>query len=274
MWRRARQPHARFEDVSMDFRPGLAACWSPPRAGRAFRPCSDIRRMPMRRGTLLCLLALAAGCGRQQPLAPIVTNGPEAAQAPYTFVLNSTDDPRIDRLEARGLAGLPSPGIEGPSLPLTEAPSRPTHGDDPASVWNRLTTELGRAAALPPPLFARAYALTHVAIYDALAAASHPRHGPLAADAVAAGAASTVLAYLFPNAASRIHDVVVAELGIDVDARERNAWSLGVAVGQIAVDYGKADGSDAVFTGAIPTGPRIWTGTNPVLPMCGTWRCW
>ncbi|HEU4436096.1 MAG TPA: vanadium-dependent haloperoxidase, partial [candidate division Zixibacteria bacterium] len=52
------------------------------------------------------------------------------------------------------------------------------------------------------------------------------------------------------------------------------AWFLGKRVGELAVDYGRTDGSDAVFTGQIPTGDCKWTGTNPVLPMCGTWKTW
>jgi hypothetical protein len=37
---------------------------------------------------------------------------------------------------------------------------------------------------------------------------------------------------------------------------------------------GKSDGTDAKWTGSVPSGPGLWTGTNPVLPMAGTWKPW
>jgi hypothetical protein len=121
----------------------------------------------------------------------------------------------------------------------------------------------------------RAYALTHVAIYDALVAASDARRGNMRAGAVAAGAAAEVLGYLFPDSADRIWADARAQADLK-HARGVNArgWALGRAVGVLVVEHGRHDGSDAVFTGTMPSGPGIWTGTNPALPMCGTWQCW
>jgi len=52
------------------------------------------------------------------------------------------------------------------------------------------------------------------------------------------------------------------------------AWSMGRAVGRLVVVRGKGDGSSTPFPGPMPTGDGIWTGANPVLPMCGTWEPW
>jgi hypothetical protein len=49
---------------------------------------------------------------------------------------------------------------------------------------------------------------------------------------------------------------------------------LGREVGERAVAWGRADGSDASWTGSVPTEPGHWTGTNPVEPLAGSWRPW
>jgi membrane-associated phospholipid phosphatase len=107
--------------------------------------------------------------------------------------------------------------------------------------------------------------------------------------AVVAGAASTVLGYLFPVDAPR-YDDLAQEAGMsrmwggmsyrsDVDA----GLALGRQIGQLAIDRARTDGSDAVWHGSIPTGPGLWTPTPPsavdgfappVEPMAGTWRPW
>jgi len=146
--------------------------------------------------------------------------------------------------------------------------------DDPASAWNQLTTELGAKAKLPPPLFSRAYALVQVAIYDVLTThqgESKPQR------ALAAGAAFVVLNYLFPNDAERISQVLSQQMELS-EAKNKGllnaAFNVGRGKGNLVVFYGKNDGSDAVFPGSAPKGDCIWTGTNPVLPMCGTWKTW
>jgi hypothetical protein len=142
--------------------------------------------------------------------------------------------------------------------------------------WNRLTTELGAAAKLPPPMFARDYALVQVGIYDALVASRDLRRGRLPERAVAAGVASRVLGHLFPGAADRIAAAASDQIALDGGSTgpALGGWSLGRAVGRIIVQRAKGDGSDAPFVGEMPTGDGIWTGVNPVLPMCGTWKTW
>jgi len=107
--------------------------------------------------------------------------------------------------------------------------------------------------------------------------------------AVVAGAAATVLGYLFPMDARR-YDELAKEDGTsrmwgglafrsDVDA----GLDLGRQVGQRAIERARADGSDAQWQGQMPVGPGIWSPTPPkaldgfappVEPMAGSWRPW
>lgn len=147
----------------------------------------------------------------------------------------------------------------------------------PPMLWNRVTTRLGLAAKLPPPKFSRAYALVHVAIYDALLAAHQTNRHDLLDNAVSAGAATTVLEYLFPSDSASIFEFVRGQLraphGLAI-GRVVRSWVLGRRVGELVVDHGKLDGSNVPFTGTPPSGDGIWTGTNPVLPTCGDWQTW
>lgn len=224
----------------------------------------------MSKGILVFSLALlVAGCGTSAPTSPFADRGPEGASR--TFLLASSLDSR-----------LPAAGNE--TVALTDEDRALAAGAhdvalaaaaNPTLYWNRLTTELAAAKKLPPPLFARAYALVHAGIADALVSTRDRRRGPLSESAVAAGAAYEILRYLFPDAAERISTEATAQAGLsERSGRVLGGWALGRAVGRLAVDHGKRDGSDAAFTGPMPTGPGIWTGTNPLLPLCGTWKCW
>jgi membrane-associated phospholipid phosphatase len=98
--------------------------------------------------------------------------------------------------------------------------------------------------------------------------------------AAAAAAASTVLSYLFPDdaqqfgkkaeAVSESRQLAGVEYPSDVDAGQ----AIGRAVGALVVDWAQHDGSDAQWTGSVPTEPGHWNGTNPILPLAGTWRTW
>jgi hypothetical protein len=49
---------------------------------------------------------------------------------------------------------------------------------------------------------------------------------------------------------------------------------LGSSVGQAFVLYAKADGSSQPFTGSFPPMPGVWSSTNPVAPLAGSWHPW
>jgi PAP2 superfamily protein len=213
------------------------------------------------------LMLAAGGCGRENLLTPTRQISSGSADL---VVLN-----------------LPAPGSEAASISPTDraafdraslAPARQPAGDANVVVfWNRLTRELGTGAPpLPPPALARAYALVQVGIYEALVVSGDKRRGSLPEHAVAAGVASSVLGYLFPSRLARIEEATAEQLALDGGASGSalGGWALGRAVGRAVVARASSDGSATPYTGTPPTGDGIWTGTNPVLPMCGTWRTW
>ena len=227
-------------------------------------------------GAATILIALA-GCGARNPVVPVEGAGSGAGAADPTFVLSSALDPRLPApmAEAEGATASDLAITGAASIARGEArEGHPRASAEPVLFWNQLTTTLARGAGLPPPRFARAYALTHVAIFDALIAGEHRARGGLTGPALAAGAASTVLTYVFPNAAADIAAAAQAQLGGSDRRSVLRSWRLGVRVGELVVLYGRNDRSDSPFTGTIPSGPGLWNGTNPVLPTCGEWKTW
>jgi membrane-associated phospholipid phosphatase len=150
----------------------------------------------------------------------------------------------------------------------------------------------------------RTLALLNVAIYDATVAAwdtkyAYNRRRPAEMDpsletsiptprspsypdehAVAAGAAATVLAYIFPQDAATFaaweQEAARSrqEAGVAFPSDVAAGLMLGRQVGERAVAWGRADGSGEVWSGSVPRGLGTWTGANPVEPLAGTWRPW
>jgi len=215
--------------------------------------------------------------GRFRPEAARVSSG-EAARGrvrrgPFRSQKENVRTGR--KAPAIALAALVLLGAFVLSLRTAAAADNPTQ--DPASFWNHLTTHFAQAAHLSHPRLARAYALVHVAIYDGLLASGRTHDGDPSQVAVAAGAASEVLTYLFPNNAGAIAENETARAA-SVQAQNPgvvvSGLNFGHMVGRMVVVHGQNDGSDAVFTGPIPTGPCIWTGVNPVEPTAGSWKTW
>jgi membrane-associated phospholipid phosphatase len=170
----------------------------------------------------------------------------------------------------------------------------------PGQRWNEIG--LAQAALARAPRGLRAMALLNVAIYDATIAAwdskytyNRPRPGELDSNlptlvatprspsypsehAVVAGAAATVLSYLFPDNAQTYTDMAMqaaqsrVDAGVQFPSDSDSGLELGRQVGRKVVAWAQADGSDAVWTGTVPPGPGKWNGTNPVEPLAGTWK--
>ncbi len=174
----------------------------------------------------------------------------------------------------------------------------------PGYRWNEEAMQLTRKAGYGPGDAYRVMALLNVAIYDATIACwdakyAYRRARPATGDptlqtaiptpaspaypcehAVTAGAASTVLAHLFPEEGQRLSDLADEasrsrmEAGVAHESDITIGLKLGKQVGDLVVAYAKADGSDAAFDPAtMPSGPGIWAG-DPVYPMLGTWKTW
>ena len=174
----------------------------------------------------------------------------------------------------------------------------------PSYRWNQIALDEVTRANLNNNRIGRVMALLNVAIYDAMVAAwewkyLHQRPRPSdctpslttvidnpespsypSGYAVAAGAASTVLAHLFPASAQSLNRMAeqAAQSRLNAGVNYRSdvtaGLELGRTVGALVVNYARNDGSNAVFTGTIPTGVCNWKGTNPVEPLGGTWRPW
>jgi membrane-associated phospholipid phosphatase len=174
----------------------------------------------------------------------------------------------------------------------------------PGYRWMQLAEQLAVSEGLSTPLQTRALSLVAAAIYDSTVAAwdskyAYMRRHPNEIDvtvstvlkptaspsypsehAVTAGAAATVLSYLFPDQASALGEManqaaesrVLAGVAFPSDAI--SGMDLGTQVGQAAILYAKADGSNQVFSGAFPGGPGVWGSPKPVAPLAGTWHPW
>jgi membrane-associated phospholipid phosphatase len=170
--------------------------------------------------------------------------------------------------------------------------------------WNAVAADEMILRGIPTPVAARHMALVHAAVHDAVVIAFdqksvHKRARPIDQDkeiktslatpsspsypsehAAAAGAASEVLAYLFPDKADAFRAMADEAgrsrsiAGVAFPSDGAAGLALGRSVGGKAVERGKADGFDAKWTGSVPTTPGSWTGSNAILPLAGTWKTW
>jgi hypothetical protein len=131
-----------------------------------------------------------------------------------------------------------------------------------------ITVELAEVAAhrMNPPRAARGLALLSVAMLEATKLPRGQRR------AAVAGAAATVLAYLYPDRADAFAELVEGE-------RPMHAVAAGRRIGERAVGQARTDGSDAVWFRTVPVGPGLWVPTPPAFapplePLVGTWRPW
>jgi membrane-associated phospholipid phosphatase len=256
-------------------------------------------------------LAWRGGAVAAALVGTAITGTEANAQAPReksasTFVA-SRDEVRVpappDRLATEAeLAELKRLAAERSATSAGRATYWATGGS--AYRWNAVAAEEMIGRGIPTPVAARHMALIHAAVHDAVVIAFdhksvHKRARPKDWDtelktslpvpsspsypsehAAAAGAASEVLAYLFPekadvframaDEAGRSRSIAALAFPSDVVA----GLALGRAVGGKAVERGKADRFDAKWTGSVPVTPGSWTGTNPILPLAGSWRTW
>jgi PAP2 superfamily len=170
----------------------------------------------------------------------------------------------------------------------------------PAHRWNELLTDAAVAQRLSGVLQIRAFAMLNVALADAMVAAwdskhAHRRPRPPERDrrldpaiappaspsypcerSVAAGAASTILAHVFPGEAARF--TAAAEeaarsrtvAGVAYPSDTKAGLDLGRAVGARVIEAMRTDG--AKWAGTVPTGPGLWQGSNPIGIDEARWR--
>ena len=147
----------------------------------------------------------------------------------------------------------------------------------PVHRWNEIMLDEIQESFSVLPGAARQLALFHVALDDATAAAAHHKASESAA---AAAAAADVLGYLFPARAAafaaKADEAMQLRLrtGADIPAALDAGREIGRKVAALAIARGKADGSDAKWSGSVPEGAGKWKGQNPIAPMAGTWQPW
>jgi membrane-associated phospholipid phosphatase len=174
----------------------------------------------------------------------------------------------------------------------------------PGYRWMQLGSRQMLSQNVAAPLFTRGMALLSVAIYDATVAAWDSKYAfnrphPSTADttvktltavanspsypsehAVAAGAAATVLAYLFPSMGETYFDLAEEAArsrmyaGVAFPSDVTAGLQLGRQIGQMVIAYAQADGSATPFTGSFPASPGVWSSATPVTPLAGTWKPW
>lgn len=170
--------------------------------------------------------------------------------------------------------------------------------------WNQLAVQQALKNGMGANRAARLMALLNVAIYDATVAAwdtkyAYRRARPMMVQpmlrtaiptptspaypsehAVAAGAASVILAYLFPNDAAlfqaKAEEAGRSRLlaGTDYPSDVAAGLELGRKVAAKVIERAKGDGSDTKWSGSVPGEKGKWNGTNPAEPLGGTWKTW
>ena len=150
--------------------------------------------------------------------------------------------------------------------------------------------------------FARAYAYVSIAVYDATIAAAnskqqYARPRPSQADprirtrvnlpanssypsdySATAAAAAEVLAYLVPAEATYFRQLAEEAgksrlyAGVEYPSDYFAGLELGRRVAAHVIARAQADGSGAVWTGTVPTGPCRCTGVNPGNITAAQWR--
>jgi hypothetical protein len=224
----------------------------------------------------ICIGRVAAGCdGGSSSTSPTPGSARDDVASWRTWVI-----------ESPATISVPPPPDDpaGPAV-RPEPDARPLGGR-----WVELAMELVSGRTKDPPAASRAYALVTVAAFDAVVAVHHWQHvfGTRGDDAypseeaAVAGAASRVLAHLFPEQSA---------LRLDQQAEEAAgpgaAASASLALGREVADRvnarADADGSQRAWDGTRPPDrpdqPGFWqpppgSVSPPVQPLAGTWQTW
>lgn len=253
--------------------------------------------------TLLLLNSVLSGAG---VMAKSVDASPYV-EAEQTWVLESPSQFRLDAppdeaATAEEIAQLVEMAAHRDEAALLQI--RYWNAGAPVYRWNQIAMDALVERAAPTMMGLRDLALLHIAIYDATIAAwdnkytynrLRPSEMGLGVEtvianpdspsypsehAVTAGAAATILAWLFPEDAQFFQDkaqeAATSRLmaGVEYPSDVEAGLELGRQVAELVIERGKVDGSDAQWTGSVPTEAGHWTGENPTFAMAGTWKPW
>lgn len=155
---------------------------------------------------------------------------------------------------------------------------------DLVTDWNTIALQTIRSNNTPPPAAARALAMMHGAVYDAVNSIDRTRMsyhtmvtpaGPSSREAAVAVAACDVLSAIYPSLASSFIATANAQLATipDITARNNGA-NVGAQIASSMVSWRSADGASTVvapYTGG--TAPGQWRPT-PDNPANGALPQW
>ena len=172
----------------------------------------------------------------------------------------------------------------------------------PSYRWMELITGRVLSGAPITPYAHRVYTYVAMAMYDATIAAwdskyAYNRARPADLDATlktrlptprspsypsehaaTAAAAAAVLGYFFPDEAAAYQslgeEAGLSQLyaGLQFPSDHFAGLDLGRRVAARVIEIAKADGSDAVWTGSVPTGKCMWIGANPGNVTAAGWK--
>lgn len=220
-----------------------------------------------------------------------------------TWVLSSGKDHRVPappdsaatRGEAEWLRGMTASPEE-----RTLEQIRYWDAGPPSYRWMELIARRQSNGEAVGTYFARAYAYAAMAVYDATVAAwnakqTYRRERPSdpqirrrvqlprsysypSEHAATAAAAAAVMAYLVPSEAS--YFLALAEeagksrlyAGVEYPSDYAAGMDLGRRTAELVIAKARMDGSDAVWSGPVPSGPCRWTGSNPGNVTGANWK--
>lgn len=222
-----------------------------------------------------------------------------------TWVIGSGKDhgvpPPPDAAATRGELGWLR-GVSSESDPRILEQIRFWDSGPPSYRWIDLINKRQSAGETVGAFPARAYAYVSLAIYDATIAAwnakqAYQRARPTDADsavrgrvivppspsypsdyAATAAAAAEVMAYLVPAEAAHFRSMAEEAgrsrlyAGAEYPSDYFAGMALGRRVAEQVIAKARMDGSDAVWTGSVPTGRCMWTGVNPGNVTATSWK--
>jgi hypothetical protein len=262
---------------------------------------------------LVTMLMVFLGIMAPPANSEVVSGGPKVGQW-KTWVLaagneiqvpappaETSDQTKAELAELRQLQKQRSPSVNTAIQYYNAVPA--------TQRWHDLAYTLARAEKQSPNRQARLSAILHTALHDAVivtwtakyqfnrklpsqmapdvtpvvpitGAVPAPEPSYPSEHAAIAGTAVGLLTAFFPKEEANLK-ATAAELGqtrllmgvnyrSDIDA----GFALGQAMAQKALARAATDGSDAKWTGTVPTGPGMWVGKDPLEPLQGTWKPW
>jgi len=179
----------------------------------------------------------------------------------------------------------PSPIVPNAAAVLEPLERRVLMAADPVLDWNEALLDAVRVDKTAPPVAARAMAMVHTAVYDAVNAIQHDGHrGYLynhpaprvtSVDAAVAQAAHDVLAALFPAQAAAFDAKLASTLAaVRNGPGERFGTALGKTTARLILNARKDDGASATAPYTTGTDAGEWQATPPAFrqdPLLPQW---